>query len=290
MELKPLALIAEDSEMDLQILQALLEKQGYDVVCGRNGQEAWDILEAHREAITVAFVDLTMPVMDGFQLIGKIREDFFTRNLPVVVTTSHTEQDFVLKTVRLKVNGFMGKPVSVEKLNFHLDNLENERITGTEIFRQEVIFDVSEPSDCLFRVDEGTVGIFKKDAKGEDTIVGYVGAGEYMGEMSLMLEEPHSSKAVALTDVILSVHTREDIEEMLERTPMPITRLLTDLITRLSKANEVIRQNSLQNGLHDTVKEILEENSRVPSEVASVEAMQNNVYDEEDEEDWCKAV
>ena len=251
--------VAEDSPADLHILSTALTKLGYHVIACRNGAEAWNVITAERENIRAAFIDLIMPVMDGFELIKNIRNDVVLRNLPIVVTTSHTEQDFILRTIRLKVNGFMVKPVEMKKLEFHLSNLKDECMEGTELARDEVIFDVGDPSDCLFRVDEGYVGIFKTNDGGEDTLIGYVSPGEYMGEMSLLSEAPHSSKAVALTDVVISGHTRDEIERMLECTPMSITCLLTDLISRLGKTNEVIRQNSLQGALNKKMAEVVDE-------------------------------
>lgn len=79
-------LVVEDEEESRESLRELLEIEGYDVETAANGKEALDKLESIEPCIIL--LDLFMPVMDGWELLDKLRSDGRLARLKVLVTTS----------------------------------------------------------------------------------------------------------------------------------------------------------------------------------------------------------
>jgi CheY-like chemotaxis protein len=78
-------LVVEDDPGIRDTIAELLEAEGYRVVPARHGAEALELLQTLRPDLAV--VDLFMPVMDGGQLIARLRADAALRDLPVVLMT-----------------------------------------------------------------------------------------------------------------------------------------------------------------------------------------------------------
>lgn len=241
-------LVVDDSAVDLETIGSLLFKRNFDVISVRSARAAWAELQKYQKPPFVAiFVDIMMPEIDGIEFIEWIREHEKYSHIPIVVVTSHAKQEYVLKTVKLKVNGFMVKPVTPEKISKQLSLLyERQAKRIVRVLRGKSVFDVGSVSQNIYHIQEGHVCIYKRAVASVDVPVGLVGPGEYLGEMSLLSETAHTSKAVALTDVKMHVFKRTEIEILLENTPMVITSLVTDLIQRLQKTNEILKSNNFK--------------------------------------------
>ena len=79
-------LVVEDEEASRESLRELLEIEGYDVETAANGKEALDKLDSLEPCIIL--LDLFMPVMDGWQVLDRLRSDGRLARLKVLVTTS----------------------------------------------------------------------------------------------------------------------------------------------------------------------------------------------------------
>ncbi len=73
-----------------------------------NGQEAWELLQAH--PVHCVLLDWEMPVMNGLQLLERLKADTALAGVPVLMITA--KGDELLKAVKLGVNGFLIKPVN----------------------------------------------------------------------------------------------------------------------------------------------------------------------------------
>lgn len=107
-------LIVEDEVATLETLRDLLAMEGAAVLTARDGREGLAVLE--REAVDIVITDISMPDMDGFQLMAAVRERGQTRQVPVVALTGISR---VLDTGRLHGAGFaawLGKPVALDGL------------------------------------------------------------------------------------------------------------------------------------------------------------------------------
>jgi len=104
-------LIADDEEDIRNLIKISLEENGYTVLTAQNGKEAWDILTA--EDVQLAILDVMMPVMDGFNLLRKIREH---STIPVIFLTARTDDMDKVLGLGLGADDYIAKPFSVAEL------------------------------------------------------------------------------------------------------------------------------------------------------------------------------
>jgi len=116
-------LVAEDNPVNRELLRELLENRGYSVIEACNGQEALDMVEQSQPDLLL--LDIGMPVLDGFAVIRKIRENPSLATLPVLAVTAYATrgyQDNVLNA------GFDGsKPINARDLANELERLLRKR-------------------------------------------------------------------------------------------------------------------------------------------------------------------
>lgn len=100
-------LIVEDEEPLLKILKAAFVDEGFEVLTAKNGSEALDIaLQYHPELIVL---DLMMPVMDGHTMLGKLRNDEWGHNVPVMVLTNAQESEHISEALNKQVTRYLIK-------------------------------------------------------------------------------------------------------------------------------------------------------------------------------------
>jgi two-component system phosphate regulon response regulator PhoB len=79
-------LVADDEESVRQLLQIVLQHEGYEVVLATNGAEA--LLAAHNNPPDLILLDWMMPVLDGLSVLKQLRKDAATRDIPVLMLTA----------------------------------------------------------------------------------------------------------------------------------------------------------------------------------------------------------
>lgn len=111
-------LVAEDSAPNRNILCHLIKKLGFQVIEATSGKEAWEKIEKWDASHTLLaiFSDVMMPDMDGIQLLEKVRSSENFANTPFTLVTAVSEKEYILRAKELKVNGYVLKPVSHEKV------------------------------------------------------------------------------------------------------------------------------------------------------------------------------
>ena len=112
-EYKRHVMIVDDEEINRLMLGNILENE-YEVVYANNGQEAWDLLNGDEKDISLLLLDLLMPVMDGFELITKLKEDDELKRIPVIVMTSEKEAE--VKSIKLGASDFITKPYDMPEV------------------------------------------------------------------------------------------------------------------------------------------------------------------------------
>jgi len=106
-------LIVEDDHVLRNAMAELLEGEGYELMVAKNGHEALAVLRERRPSLLL--VDLLMPVMNGVELIGRLRSDAGWRDLPVVVMTAANDRIVGVDVKSLNVP-VLKKPVDLESL------------------------------------------------------------------------------------------------------------------------------------------------------------------------------
>jgi len=119
-------LIAEDNAVNRELLRELLEAREYRVEEACNGQEALDMIPALKPDLLL--LDLSMPVLDGFATLKKIRETPEMASLAVVAVTAYAMRGDQEKAMQAGFDGYLSKPIDSSLLNRELERIWN--ITG----------------------------------------------------------------------------------------------------------------------------------------------------------------
>lgn len=98
--------MVDDSMSVRRVMRAALTEQGLDIVEAANGQEAVELFQ--RELPDVVFLDITMPVMDGFETLPRLRE--LRPSTPVIVLTADVQTRTVERMAELGAFLFLKKP------------------------------------------------------------------------------------------------------------------------------------------------------------------------------------
>ncbi len=109
---KPCILLVEGDRVTRVFFKKHLEGLGAEILEAVNGEEALAILKDAQVHLIVS--DLTMPVMDGFQLLKEIKKNLTTKSVPVIVITSDKEIETREKALRLGAADFAAKPMEPE--------------------------------------------------------------------------------------------------------------------------------------------------------------------------------
>jgi len=106
-------LYVEDDPDIREELSTYLERRINNLLIAKNGAEALEIVQ--REKIDLILTDIQMPVMDGMELIRRVRES--DEALPIIAVTAFNSSDSRMDAIlQLGVNGCLGKPVELIKL------------------------------------------------------------------------------------------------------------------------------------------------------------------------------
>ena len=147
-------LIVEDQEINRIILCNILE-QDYDLLQAVNGLEGLNLLRSCKEDISLILLDLTMPVMDGYEFLDHVKKDPIMSAVPVIITTSKDSDEDEIRCLANGASDFVTKPYNPEVVRHRiasiihlressamLNMLEYDQLTGLysrEFFYQRVM-------------------------------------------------------------------------------------------------------------------------------------------------------
>ncbi len=103
-------LLVDDEPLNLEILALHLACPAYSTTCAENGQAAWDILDADPEGFDAILLDRMMPVMNGMELLAKLRADPRFAALPVIMQTAAAGKEQVAEGLRQGAYYYLTKP------------------------------------------------------------------------------------------------------------------------------------------------------------------------------------
>ena len=139
-----------------------------------------------------------------------------------------------------------------------------EKVQTITFLPGEYILREGAKCDALFIIKEGQIQIFRMDAHKNKIPVGIVQSGEYLGEMSLISDRPHSANAVAITKTICVKITSDKLEEQLKSAPNWLVALTRGLVFKLHRTNDVLKRNGIvDESLSSAVKAIQEKEKKV---------------------------
>lgn len=119
-------LIAEDSRTQAEQLSFLLEERGFQVTVAANGKLALESAQTQRPALLIS--DVMMPEMNGYELCKAIKSDDNLKNVPVMLVTTLTDSQDVIRGLECGADTFIRKPYEedylLSRINYLLMNLE----------------------------------------------------------------------------------------------------------------------------------------------------------------------
>lgn len=119
--MKERILIVDDEPHIRRILTFLLEQQGYQAVTAGDGVEALEIARA--EPPDLILLDLMMPHMDGFEVCDRLRADFTTSQIPVIMVTAKGEVTDKVRGLQGGANDYLTKPYDNKELVARVQNV-----------------------------------------------------------------------------------------------------------------------------------------------------------------------
>jgi signal transduction histidine kinase/CheY-like chemotaxis protein len=117
-------LVAEDDNINFLLLKTILELKNHTVLRARNGQEVVDI-SASNAAINLVFMDIKMPVLDGYEAFEMIKKD--NPNRIVIAQTAHSSAEVKERIMKAGFSGYITKPLDKEKI-YEIINEVSKRI------------------------------------------------------------------------------------------------------------------------------------------------------------------
>mgnify|MGYP000849179791 CR=1 FL=1 len=173
---KKRVLVVEDNELNRELLCQILSQE-YDVIEAENGQVALEILKEHKNSISLIFLDVVMPVMDGYTFLNRLRSDSSMSFIPVVVTTQSSSEEDEVNALSHGATDFVPKPYRPQIILHRAANLielrENaamvnqfmyDRLTGLfsrEYFYQKVQERLNESTGTSYAIVCSNVENFK---------------------------------------------------------------------------------------------------------------------------------
>ncbi|MBN1787231.1 MAG: response regulator [Sedimentisphaerales bacterium] len=123
-------LVVDDGPNMLHVLTKFLQRQGHDVIVAANGKEGLE--KAIAEEPDIILLDLTMPIMDGKQVLRHIRNHSVIKDTPVIMLTAHSEPEHVNAIAEHEITDYITKPFDYEyllqKINEALEDRRKQRV------------------------------------------------------------------------------------------------------------------------------------------------------------------
>lgn len=110
----PKILVVDDEPDVLLIVKTGMQAEGYDVVTASNGVDALAMVKEEKPDAVI--LDVMMPLMDGFEVLAKLKEDDATAAVPVIMLTGLSERSKIQKALVSGIHFYVVKPFEFEEL------------------------------------------------------------------------------------------------------------------------------------------------------------------------------
>lgn len=128
-------LIVEDDKNLSDLMKLELEYEGFEILLAKDGQEALDVFNAAESEINLVLLDVMLPVMNGYEVIRKIRQ---TSEVPVIFATARDEVFDKVNGLNSGADDYITKPFKIEELVARI-NAILRRIKKSEISKPQIL-------------------------------------------------------------------------------------------------------------------------------------------------------
>jgi two-component system, cell cycle response regulator DivK len=119
----PKILLVEDNEMNRDMLSRRLLRKGYQVVLALDGQSGVEMTQA--EVPDLILMDMSLPLLDGWEATRRLKADSATRHIPVIALTAHAMSSDREKALEAGCDDYDTKPVELPRLLAKIEALLN---------------------------------------------------------------------------------------------------------------------------------------------------------------------
>lgn len=127
----PKILIVDDTPLNVDLLEQALDELGYQTVSASNGQEALAQIAATQPDLVL--LDIMMPVMDGFEVLTRVKADKHMRDVPIIVISALSDMASIVRGVEMGADDFLPKPFEPAILRARLTNsLDKKKLHEAE--------------------------------------------------------------------------------------------------------------------------------------------------------------
>jgi CheY-like chemotaxis protein len=117
-------LLVDDDPVSLAVLQQIMSVVGgHQVTSATDARSAWALLDNPARYFDVAFIDLSMPEVDGFQLLHRIRQNPSLASVEIVICTGSKDRPTLAKAIKLGVRHYLVKPCTKEIVQAKLNQI-----------------------------------------------------------------------------------------------------------------------------------------------------------------------
>jgi adenylate cyclase len=125
-------LVADDNDQSRELLRRFLEKLGHAVTCAATGGEA--LMAARKEEFDLILLDLVMPDLNGFEVLGELRRLGILAHTPVILISGMDSESNAIRGIELGAEDFMPRPVNLRLLKARVEStLERQRLREREL-------------------------------------------------------------------------------------------------------------------------------------------------------------
>jgi two-component system, cell cycle response regulator DivK len=114
-------LLVEDNEMNRDMLSRRLQRKGYQVVLALDGQSGVEMTQS--QAPDLILMDMSLPVVDGWEATRRLKADAATRHIPVIALTAHAMSSDREKALEAGCDDYDTKPVELPRLLAKIETL-----------------------------------------------------------------------------------------------------------------------------------------------------------------------
>jgi phosphoserine phosphatase RsbU/P len=128
---QPKILIVDDEPFNVDYLQQELEDRNYKTISAANGRDALEKVQA--QSPDLILLDIMMPIMDGFEVLARLKADPVTRDIPVIVISANNNLKSVVKGIQLGAEDYLPKPFEEVLLHARIAScLEKKRLRDVQ--------------------------------------------------------------------------------------------------------------------------------------------------------------
>ena len=123
-------LIVEDNEMNRDMLSRRLERKGYEILIAMDGEMGIQVARA--KAPDLILMDMSLPVVDGWEATRRLKADEHLRHIPVIALTAHAMANDREKALEAGCDDYDTKPIELPRLLSKMETLLNPSATVGE--------------------------------------------------------------------------------------------------------------------------------------------------------------